>query len=176
MSSRRAPLQNNPNAANSPFRAVAAAAAAQKLKRSHATIQREESYGQPPPAKKQMLEPRQALRTPPRLHHAQTSAEGRLFTRKTGTLQTEFERKCVAAVSKERQTQRPAQRVVKEEQTVEDNLETMKTWRKHIRKTFPTFVFYFENVPGDQHIKCAKQVISLGAVCTVLFQDLGSHC
>jgi regulatory subunit for Cdc7p protein kinase len=57
MSTRRTPLSNNPNVANSPLRGHSAlAAAASKQKRSYANIQREELYGQPPPLKKQVLE------------------------------------------------------------------------------------------------------------------------
>jgi regulatory subunit for Cdc7p protein kinase len=163
MSGRRVPLSNNTNAANSPYRAVAAAAA-QKQKRSYATVQREESYGQPPAAKKQILDSRQVLRTPPRVQHSQPSAEGKVFTRRSnGLQQTEFERKCVA-VSRERAVQKPAQRAAKEDQIAEENLETMQTWRKHTRRSFPKFVFYFENIPSDTHSKCAKQINSLGAV------------
>ena len=119
MSSRRVPLSSNPNAANSPYRALAAAAS--KQKRSYATIQREESYGQPPPAKKQMLDSQQTLRTPPRQPSTQSSAEGRVFTRKSNSSQQSvFERKLVAA----RERERPAQQVVtKAEKTSEENLD-----------------------------------------------------
>jgi regulatory subunit for Cdc7p protein kinase len=56
MSSRRGPLTNNPNVANSPLRGVSALAGYAKQKRSYATVQREETYGQPPPLKKQVLD------------------------------------------------------------------------------------------------------------------------
>src|SRR3954465_14809026 len=85
MSGRRVPLSSNLNAVNSPFRAVAAAAA--KQKRSYANEQREESYGHPPPAKKQMVESHKSLRTPPRQQPTQSSAEGRIFTRKPASSQ-----------------------------------------------------------------------------------------
>lgn len=164
MSGRRVPLSNNTNAANSPIRAVAFAA--QKQKRSYATIQREDAYGQPPPAKKQMLESCQLLKTPPRLQQAQQSAEGRVFTRRSNsTHQTEFERKCVA-VGQARPVQKQAsQRVVKEDHAAEEkNAEALRNWRKHTRKTFPQFVFYFENIPSDLHSRCAPAVRGLGAV------------
>lgn len=164
MSGRRAPLAVNNNAANSPYRATAAPTA-QKQKRSFSAIQREDPYGQPPP-KKQMLDVRQALRTPPRQNSTQTSVEGRVFTRRSNApQQTDFERKCVAS-SRERPAVRLASQrvVVKEDHTAEENLETMKTWRKHTKKSFPNYVFYFENVPAEVHHKVAKQVMSLGAV------------
>ena len=160
MSGRRVPLTSNPNAVNSPYRAVAAAAS--KQKRSYATIQREEAYGQPPPAKKQMLESHQPLRTPPRQQSIQSSAEGRLFTRKSNApQQSAFERKCVAVRDK------PQQTVTKAEKPTGENLDTIRQWQKHYRKILPTFVFYFESfesIPEDVRLKYTKQVIALGAV------------
>jgi regulatory subunit for Cdc7p protein kinase len=158
MSSRRVPLSSNPNAVNSPYRAVAAAAAS-KQKRSHATIQREDAYGQPPPAKKQMLEVH-PLRTPPRQESTQSSAEGRVFTRKSNVPQpSAFERKLVAVREK------PSQQIItKADKTSEENLETIRQWQKHYRKIFPTFVFYFESISEDVRLKYTKQVIALGAV------------
>jgi regulatory subunit for Cdc7p protein kinase len=158
MSGKRVPLSSNPNAVNSPFRTVAAAIA--KQKRSYATVQREESYGQPPPAKKQMLESHQSLRTPPRQSSNQSSAEGKVFTRKSNSAQpTAFERKCVAV------RERPVQQVVpKVDKAAEQNQETIRQWQKHYRRTFPNYVFYFEGLSEDVRIKCTKQVTSLGAV------------
>ena len=158
MSSRRVPLSSNPNAANSPYRA----ATASKQKRSYATIQREESYGQPPPAKKQMLDVLHTLRTPTRQQSTQSSAEGKVFTRKSNSSQqSEFERKLVAA----RVRERPAQQVVtKAEKTSEENLESIRAWQKHTRRSFPKFVFYFESGSEDARQKCTKQIIALGAV------------
>jgi regulatory subunit for Cdc7p protein kinase len=158
MSGRRVPLSSNPNAVNSPYRAVAAAAS--KQKRSYANTQREDAYGQPPPAKKQMLEAHQVLRTPPRQQSTQSSAEGRVFTRKTNSSQpSAFERK--GAAVREKSTQ---QSVTKAEKTSEENLETIRQWQKHYRKIFPTFVFYFESISEDVRLKYTKQVIALGAV------------
>lgn len=162
MSSRRVPLSSNPNAVNSPYRSVAAAAS--KQKRSYATVQREEAYGQPPPAKKQMLDNCQTLRTPPRQQANLAPAEGRVFTRKpNASQQSAFERKLVAVRERPQQAH---QTVTKTEKTSEENLETIRQWQKHYRKIFPTFVFYFESVPEDVRVKYTKQVIALGAVRT----------
>jgi regulatory subunit for Cdc7p protein kinase len=167
MSVRRVPLSSNSNAINSPYRAVAAAAS--KQKRSYATIQREEAYGQPPPAKKQMLDVHQTLRTPPRPQANQSSVEGRVFTRRSNaSQQSSFERKCVAA------RDRPQQVVTKADKTTQENLDTVKQWQKHYRKIFPTFVFYFESMSEDVRIKYTKQVTSLGAVsypCKILYKQ-----
>lgn len=159
MSGRRLPLGSNPNAANSPFRSVNAAAS--KQKRSYATIQREEAYGQPPPAKKQMLAShhQDLLKTPPRQQSTQSSHEGRVFTRKSNTSQqSSFERQCIAV------SEKPQQGVTKAEKTTDENLETVRVWQKHYRKIFPTFAFYFEGVPEDVRTKYSKLVIELGAV------------
>jgi regulatory subunit for Cdc7p protein kinase len=161
MSGRRVPLSSNPNAANSPYRAVAAAAAAQKHKRSYANIQREEAYGQAPPAKKQMLEATHlSLRTPPR-QSAAHAAEGRVFTRRSNAAQpTAFDRKLEAVRVRSAQQQA----VAKVEKASEENLETIRQWQRHYRKVFPKYVFYFESVAEDVHAKYAKQVTALGAV------------
>jgi len=163
MSGRRVPLTNNLNAVNSPYRAGAAAAS--KPKRSYATIQREEPYGQPPPAKKQMLESHQPLRTPPGQQNSQSSAEGRLFTRKSNAPQpSAFERKCVAV------RDRPQQTVIKAEKPRGEDLESIRQWQKHYRKNFPSFVFYFESfesIPEDVRLKHIRQVRDLGAVSSL---------
>jgi hypothetical protein len=165
MSTRRVPLQNNPNAANSPYRAVAAAAAASKQKRSYATIQREESYGQPPPAKKQMLDGHHTIRAPSLQQNSQLSAEGRVFTRKSNASQpSAFERQCMTTV-RERAGQ---QHVTKAAQIPEEN-QDIRQWQKHYRRIFPKFIFYFESVPEEVRLKYSKQVISLGAVSSILF-------
>lgn len=164
MSSRRVPLSSNSNAVNSPYRALQGAAS--KQKRSYATIQREDAYGQPPPAKKQMLDVHQplSLRTPPRQQSTQSSAEGRVFTRKSNASQQQssFERKLNAVRDK------PVHQIVtKADKTSEENLDTIRQWQKHYRKIFPTFVFYFESVPEDVRLKYTKQVIALGAVSSL---------
>lgn len=150
---------SNPNAVNSPHRVVPTAAGS-KQKRSYADLQREDAYGQRPPAKKQMLESRHTLRTPPRQYLSQTSLEGRVFTRKSANPQpSAFERKCASVREKPVQ-----QAVTKGERTSEENLESIRQWQKHHRKVFPTLVFYFESVPDEVRLKLSKQVIALGAV------------
>lgn len=159
MSTRRQPLSTISNVANSPYRAVASTTT--KQKRSYANIQREDAYGQPPPAKKQMLDAHhQTLRTPPRQSISQVSGEGRIFTRRS-TQPTNFERKCVAARG-DRGAQQ--QQITKADKVPEENLESIRQWQKHYRKIFPKFVFYFESIPEDVRLKYTKQVLALGAV------------
>lgn len=160
MSGRRAPLSSNPNAVNSPYRA-ATGSTALKQKRPHATVQREDSYGYgaQPPAKKQMLDSQ--TRTPPRQQLSHTLAEGRVFTRRPNASQpTAFERNCVAA------SQKPTVQAVvrRAEKPTDEGLVSIRQWQKHIRRTFPRFVFYFETVSDENRIKCMKQVTTLGAV------------
>jgi regulatory subunit for Cdc7p protein kinase len=160
MSSRRAPLSNNPNAANSPYRAVTAAAA--KQKRSYATIQREETYGQPPPAKKQMVKVNQSGPRSPARQSLANAPEGRVFTtRKSNASQTSnFARKLEALRVK------PAQQThaTVDTKAAEENLDTIRQWQRHYRRVFPKFVFYFESVSEDCRVKFSKQVAALGAV------------
>ncbi|KIN01243.1 hypothetical protein OIDMADRAFT_122891 [Oidiodendron maius Zn] len=171
MSGRRVPLSSNPNAVNvnSPYRAVTSTAAA-KQKRSHATLQREDSYGGQPPAKKQMLDSQS--RTPPRQQPILASAEGRVFTRKSNASQpTAFERSCLAASQKT--TQQAVSRKV--EKLTDEGLESIRQWQKHIRRTFPRFIFYFESVSEEGRLKCTKQVTALGAREEKFFSNAVTH-
>ncbi|KAI9877180.1 MAG: hypothetical protein M1830_004615 [Pleopsidium flavum] len=170
MSSRRIPLAHVPNAANSPFRAVAAAAS--KRSRSHSSVQRELPYGQPPPAKKQMIDRDEtSLRTPPQRPPIQES-EGRVFTRRTaGAQPTAFERRLVAARDRQAQQQKAA----RQEKSVIENLEHIRQWQKHYRKVFPHFVFYFESIPEDVRKKLAKQIAGLGAREEKFFSKAVTH-
>jgi len=163
MSGRRVPLQSNPNAANSPYRVVTAAAA--KQKRSYATIQREEAYGQPPPAKKQMVKVNQSGSRSPTRQSLANAVEGRVFTRKSNVTQpSAFARKLEALRVK------PGQQihVTADTKTADENLDTIRQWQRHYRKVFPKFVFYFESVSEDSCIKFSKQVAALGAVSVLL--------
>lgn len=162
MASRRAPLSNIPNGVNSPCRTAAVASTAvSKRSRSHSTVQQHDTrYGEPPPAKKQMLsrdypEPR----TPPsrQQRHIQI-ADGPAFPRRTGNTQiTSLERKLLAAREKQH-------KAAMEEKAISESLETVRQWQKHYRKLFPTFVFYLESIPEEIRVRCSKQITLLGAV------------
>lgn len=158
MSSKRVPLSNNPNAANSPY-SRNLPAPGQKQKRSYANVQREEAYGQPPPAKRQIIETQQ--RSPSRTVLPQAS-ENRAFPRKAnGSQATAFEKRLEAVRI------RPSQQqiVQKAEKQSEENLETIRQWQRHYRKVFPKFIFYFESVPEDARVRYTRQLAQLGAVC-----------
>ena len=158
MSSRRVPLGNVPNAANSPFRAVAAAAS--KRSRQQVEAQEELPCDPQPRAKRQMVENVRAThKASPRRQPFQ-SAEGRVFDKQSGTSQpTEFQKKLLAA-----RDERSRQRVEKQEKATSTQMDEVRQWQKHYKKLFPSFVFYFESLPEDVRTGCSKNVKSLGAV------------
>ena len=165
MASRRIPLSNNPNAANSPFRTTNSVAG--KRTRAQINDQRESAYGQPP-LKKQAIDFENienfAPRTLTRQSISQQEEEGRLFMKKTGNAPpTAFEKKLVAAREKKPPTpQKTTERVILPKNA--DSLESIRQWQKHYRRAFPQFVFYFESVPEDARAKVSRQVQYLGAV------------
>ena len=157
MSNRRAPLANNPNAANSPFRAVAAAA--QKRSREQTDAQEDLFLDPLPPAKRPALEnDRPTLRTPTRKQASQHS-EARAFNKRPGNGQpSAFERRLIAARSKQVEPKDDTQ------EKANESLDNIRQWQKHYRKAFPYFVFYFESIPDDVRAKYSKVIRVLGAV------------
>jgi regulatory subunit for Cdc7p protein kinase len=147
--SRRVPLGNLPNAANSPYRGSAPGT---KRARSNADGQRELAYAQPPPAKKQMLE----ADAQDSLRHGQFRKAG--YNNPPTGLQKKLE-----AVSREggRQTAKAPE---KPSRTGPDNLESIRQWQRHYKKVFPQVVFYYESIPDDMRAKISRQVQSLGSV------------
>ena len=155
MSSRRGPLASNPNVANSPLRGASALSAYPKQKRSYATVQREEAYGQPPPVKKQALDngTQRPVRSPSKLSRPAATvhrAPSRLPTR--------------GASIKTQSTSRSTQEA--------DNIEA---WKKHHRSKFPHMIFYFESIPDDLRAKLTKKISYLGAVrCSSICSKINS--
>lgn len=147
MTSRRVPLATVPNATNSPYRAVATAAG--KRQRSYASDQRELAYGQPPPAKKQIIEVDDAESRRNPLLRGTGRNPPNAFTRK------------LEAIRDGKPAPKPVERVQK---ATSENLETIRQWQKHYRRAFPGFVFYFESIPEDARIKATRQIQALGAV------------
>lgn len=162
MASRRVPLANNPNAANSPFRGQAPVSG--KRTRAQANDHREYNNGQPP-LKRQMLDldhdENANPRTLTRQSFAQQEAEGRVFLRKPANApQTALEKKLHAA----REKKPPPQKPVEKPQKSADSLENIRQWQRHYRKAFPQYTFYFDRVPEDVRTKVSRQVQYLGAV------------
>ncbi|KAI1859068.1 hypothetical protein JX265_010545 [Neoarthrinium moseri] len=161
MSSRRMPLSSNQNVANSPIRASAAAHAIVKPKRSLATLQREEAYAHPPPAKKQALEsgiPR-PLKSPSqqqRLARTQLSLQTR---RNANSYETKLARERAGHHHGEATTTT----TTTTSKYTERDLEEIRQWQRHHRARFPNMVFYFDNIAEDVRGKLVKQITALGA-------------
>lgn len=143
MSTRRAALTSNPNAANSPLRANLGAAHGGKRLRSHADLQREEAYGKPPPAKRQMTE-----------HGVQRASLRSPSTQRT-TARTVAQRQGARTAAVEKSSQpvyKPSEKEV----------ENVRQWQAQTKSRFPRMVVYFESIPDEQRVKLAKQVTMLG--------------
>ena len=183
MPSKRVPLGNVPNAANSPFRSVAAATS----KRSRDQVEAEEnlSYNVQPRVKRQALEDGPTnLRTSPKKQTLQY-AEGRVFNRRPVNAQpTPFERKLLASARENKATerveqkieQRVQQRVERQGKASHEALEDIRQWQRHYKRSFPTFVFYFESLPEEIRVRCSKWVRSLGAVSFTLNEYSYATC
>ncbi|OAQ74035.1 G1/S regulator NimO [Pochonia chlamydosporia 170] len=145
MSSRRVPLTSNPNVANSPLRGPSTLNAYAKQKRSYANVQREETYGQPPPVKKQALDngSLRAVRSPSKVSRTQ------VLVQRSGTRPVAKDRSARATQAATR--------------TVQDVDTEKEVWKKHHRAKFPKMVFYFESIPDDIRAKLTKRVTYLGA-------------
>ena len=151
MAVRRAPLSNLPNAPNSPFRPTAG------IKRSRSPRAGSEiPYGQPPPAKKCIVEVEQP-RTPSK--RRSTQLEGRQGLR--GLDNGDFSRNGQKPQEiKDKLINRVTTKQVKEEVS----LENLQQWIRHYKRAFPEYVFYFESIPEEQQRIFSKAIISLGSV------------
>lgn len=151
MSSRRVPLTSNPNVANSPLRGHNTLNAYAKQKRSYATVQREEAYGQPPPVKKQALDngSQRAVRSPSKTSRAQVLVQRS------------------AAAARPTLRDRAIKSIQDSTRAIQDNEAEKEAWKKHYRVKFPKMVFYFESIPDDIRAKLTKRVTYLGAVSGV---------
>lgn len=143
-------MSSNPNVANSPLRGGALAANGSKRIRSYAELQREEAYGQPPPAKRQMLDAggQRSLRSPLPQRPARPAAQRTSQSTRAAT------------------TDRSSQPVPLK--LSEKEVKNIRAWQTQIRSRFPTMVFYFESLPDDLRVKLTKQFTHLGAVSTFL--------
>lgn len=142
--SRRAPLSNLPNAVNSPVQGPVAA----KRSRSQSAVQRE------PPSKKQATEST-VLRTPRRSHAPTVNDVERKATNNAAK----------KIVARKRPTQSAVPPPTFADINAQKNQQNVVTaWKKHYKKVFPTFVFYFDSVPADVIGEAKKHLNHLGAV------------
>lgn len=159
MTSRRVPLSNVPNAANSPARHVAAS----KRSRDQTLAQENLSLDLLPKAKRQALDATQPRSRLSPLKQFQRVKESRLFSKATTRAQpTAFERRLLAA--KEAQVPHQQQKVQRQENEIHETLEEVRQWQRHYKKAFPAFVFYFEGLPEETRSKFSRTVRNLGAV------------
>ena len=149
MTSRRQALADIPNAINSPNRGLAVLG--NKRARSHAADQREQAYGQPPPAKKQLLQT------------DEQEARRNALLQKTGNQPSTALQRNLEAIPYARQPTKLA-----EKRQAQANLEDIRQWQRHYRKVFPQIVFYFDNVPEEMREKVKRQVKNLGSVSVTL--------
>ena len=175
MTSKRAPLANVPNAVNSPFRNVAANNA--KRTRAQAGDNREAVYGQPPTKKQviEILDDDEENVDPRRRNGVPVAAQDKLeatFSKRANDKQpTAFEQK-LASVREKRPTPQPR---VEPQKANGDNLENVRQWKRHYKRQFPQFVFYFESVPEDVRLKTTRQLQSLGAREEKFFSKAVTH-
>lgn len=174
MASKRAPLASVPNAVNSPLHIANA-----KRTRAQAGDSRETVYGQPP-AKKQIIEilddgnienvdPRRRSGVP-------ALVQGKLeepfsAKRPTNAYPTAFEKRLTAAREKKPTPQHRAERP----QKPVGDIETVRQWKRHYKRQFPQFVFYFESVPDNVRVKAIQQLQSLGARHENFFSNAVTH-
>ncbi|KAB5566580.1 Dfp1/Him1, central region-domain-containing protein [Coniochaeta sp. 2T2.1] len=144
MSTRRSVLTSNPNAANSPIRANLGATIGGKRLRSHADLQREEAYGQPPPAKRQMTE-HHGLQQRPSLRAPSTQRSSRPVAQRQ--------------VARGTAVEKPSHQIYKPS---EKEIENVKIWQEQTKARFPKMVVYFDCIPEDERKKRSREVQKLG--------------
>ena len=157
MTSRRVPLGDVPNAANSPARHLT------HFKRSRDQLEAQENFPieWQPKSKRQAFDPSNLkLRLSP-AKQAHPVRDDKVFARPSNNNRpaTSFERKLLAA--REAGSQ---QRVQRQQRQPTESIENVRRWQQHYKKAILGFVFYFESVPEDVRIKYSKTVRSLGAV------------
>jgi regulatory subunit for Cdc7p protein kinase len=167
MSNRRIPLSTNQNVANSPLRNTAL-----KQKRTLAQIQREEPYGQPPPAKKLVLDAgsQRVIKSPsqqPRVTKSQIPVQTRRAT--TATYESKIARG--RPVSR---TQQSATSATVPNDYTEKDIQDIQTWQDHHRARFPKSLFYFDQISNDVAHRLKKQIASLGGVSVSLLLGICS--
>ena len=151
MASRRPPLANLPNGANSPFRGQSATT---KRARANSTLEDSLARDQAPPLKRHAPNELGAsiARTPRKQAAATASrrADGGAAGRQLPT--------------KQRDTTAPTGKPERVEETSQSQ-ETIRQWQKHYRRVFPNFTFYFDNIPKEAKHDAVRDLRSLGAVC-----------
>ena len=175
MAGRRQPLSNISNAVNSPIRNIAAGNG--KRTRAQAGEHRDAAYSQPP-AKKQAIEIKgeDAENLDP-IRRGCTTAPApdkadEFFSRRAAGPETPFQRRLAAAREKKPAT---LPRPEPPQKQSADNIESVRQWKRHYKRQFPSFVFYFESVPEDVRTRTTRQFQSLGAREEKFFSKAVTH-
>ncbi|KAI1422437.1 Dfp1/Him1, central region-domain-containing protein [Xylaria sp. FL1777] len=168
MSGSRVPLASNPNVANSPLRTTAL-----KQKRTLAQLQREEPYGQPPPAKKLVLDAstQRVVKSPsqqPRVSKSQIPVQSRRSTNNNNNASD-------TRLAKERATSRHQQEAAAMPDYTEKDIEDIMNWKNHHRIRFPKSLFYFDQIPSDVAHRMKRQIAALGGRDTAFFSVDVTH-
>ncbi|CAK7565886.1 MAG: Cdc7p-Dbf4p kinase complex regulatory subunit [Sporothrix epigloea] len=185
MQSRRVPLSANPNAANSPLRigtgnvssndhkvsASTSTALFAKQRRSHASLQREESYGLAPPAKKQMLEKVDSNVSTSASASTSTTLALRRVPVQRATVSRSYQAERVSSHQQQSTAYRSHDLQHSHQyhqshqhiQISQKEAEEVRRWQQSQRLRFPKLVFYFDNLPEDQSARLSKQISYLGA-------------
>jgi regulatory subunit for Cdc7p protein kinase len=146
---RRAPLASIPHATNSPHRQLTNSGS--KRPRTLANVSQQENEH---PHKRQAIDRGDTGPTTPGRH----TAEGRVFDRGNGTSGSNAFQKRLAAARDKTGT-----RVTKAaESTVKED--SIRQWRKHYMKLFPSFSFYFDSVGDEARTRFVRHTMALGAV------------
>lgn len=124
------------------------------VKRSHASNQREELYGQPPPVKKQMISNPSTYRV---------TARSPVKARTTTHTITQSR-----AVGGHRDRDAASQQHVKA-QLADEDVNDFKKWAVAQKQQFVKHVFYLDNLPQEVLPKIERQIAALGAVSVVQF-------
>ncbi|KKA29222.1 hypothetical protein TD95_000942 [Thielaviopsis punctulata] len=152
MATRRTPLYDNPNAANSPLRG-SSNLNFMKQKRSLATLQREDAYPAQPPSKRQMVD---TISAP---------VPQRAASRNPRPLTTHTH----AITRRERQDVAPTHRYSEKEK------EDILMWQRQNRARFPRMVFFFESVASETKERLVRNITKLGAREAKFFSNDVTH-
>lgn len=168
MNTRRVPLADVPNAANSPLRAVAAAAAVaaaslHNTKRPRPQSKEERDALAQPPSKRQFVQTDEAqARRDAVLRRSgsnkETPLQKKLEAARRGQYQAKQAIDTGDADEKKREREKPRQ-------VTRENADHIREWQRHYRRAFPNYTLYFDNVPEDVKQVVSKDVLKLNAVC-----------
>lgn len=159
--SRRLPLNSVPQAVNSPLRArTTPSTLAGKRQRQDAAVENATIDDEQPPSKKQHLNNTTGAPVPT----PQTPVGQKIIVReKKGSVNRKVTKQKVAAEARPRGNGNDNETGRQEEE--KNNMDEVKAWQRHYKRAFPTYVFFFENIPDEQGLRLIKQVKILGSVC-----------